>query len=408
MEQGDRLMARARGATVSLMRRPFSAVAVVGAALLLVLLATTLAAGDFAPLRLAGVRHVANNGASAGPQQPQYARLPTPVPGELNPMQANFMAIAGVSPSDVWVSGAFAGSGGGGEPFLLHFDGSRWSRVTTPLSQPMTSISMDAPDDGWAIAGTTILHYSGGAWQIVTDQPAGVPVGSYLSAISMDAPDDGWIVGSQPATGNGPGGSLLLHYADGQWTPYTRPSLALITTLYNVSMYAPNDGWAVGAQFATEGVTGVIAHYQDGAWTQMGTFGGANMLRVAAAGPDEAWAVGVGGPTSGILVHCVDGACQQVQSPTPNILSVVSARSPSQGWIGGDGAVIFGLQGGNWIQRTPTYHQVSLTGLLAFSDRDGWAIGQSNGVSLPPGAVMFRCVNGAWQVYQPHVRWGDG
>ena len=405
MEQGDRLMGHARRATATLRRRPFSAVAVVGAALLLVLLAHTLATGDFAPLRLGGVRHVANNGLATGPQQSQqsqYARLPTPVPGELNPMQAELDNISGTSPSDIWVSGLY-NSG----PFLLHFDGSQWTRAAIPLAQPISGLSMVAPDDGWAITGSAILHYTGGAWRIFTMHPPGVAPGSFLASLSMDAPDDGWITSSLPSTSNGPGGSLLLHYSGGQWTPYSGPSVALNSNLFNIDMYAPDDGWAVGNQYATDAVVGVIAHYQDGAWTQVGSFHGASLVRVAAAGPNEAWAVGVGGPTSGILVHCLDGSCQQADSPTPNILSVVSMRSSQEGWIGGDGAVIFHLQGGNWTQRAPTYHQVSLTGLLVFSDQDGWAIGQSNGTSLPPGAVMFRCVNGIWQVYQLRVPWGS-
>lgn len=412
MEQGDRLVGRERHATASLKRRPFSAVAVVGAAVVLILLAHTLATGDFAPLRLGGVRHGVNNGVLVGPQQqqqPQNARLPAPIPGELNLQSARLTAIAGTSPSDIWLAGEYdGGSGAGAQEFLLHYDGVQWSRAADQAQQSISDISMVAPDDGWAVAGSAILHYSGGAWQVFGQQPPGVAPGGYMQSVSMSSPDDGWIVGALPANGNSPVGSLLLHYTGGQWTPYTRPSLALNTNLFSVSMYAPNDGWAVGNQFTTDAVVGVVAHYQDGAWTQVGSLHGASLFRVAAAGPNEAWAVGVGGPTSGILVHCLDGSCQQVDSPTPNILSVVSEHTPDEGWIGGDGAVIFHRQGDLWTQRMPTYHQVSLVGLLAFSDVDGWAIGQSNGTSLPSGAVIFRCVNGTWQVYPLHVPWGNG
>lgn len=405
----SRIGVKARLARAAVARRPFSAVAAVAAALVFVLLAQSLASGHFAPLRLGGVRNVVNNGALVNqPQQRPYAQIPTPVPGELVTTSAQFDAIAGTSPADIWIAGESnqggPGTQNGAKPFLLHFDGSQWSLLTSPVPDPISSISMDAPDDGWAVAGSAILHYTGGAWTVFTTLPAGVAQGSYMNSISMSSRDDGWIIGTQATNGNAPAGGMLLHYSGGQWALYTRPSLALNTTLLNVSMYSPNDGWAVGSQFNADTVTGVVAHYQDGAWTQVGTFGGANFIRVAAAGPNEAWVVGVGGPTSGILVHCLDGACQQVPSPTPNILSVVSARSPSQGWIGGDGAVIFRRDGSQWTQRTPTYHQVSLTGLLIFSDLDGWAIGQSGGLSMPAGAVLFRCVNGAWQVYQLHVR----
>jgi hypothetical protein len=406
----SRIGVKARLARGAVARRPFSAIAAVAAALVFVLLAQSLASGQFAPLRLGGVRTIVNNGAASGqqPQQQQYLRIPTPIPGELDPAQTQFSAIAGTSPSDVWVagsasSGAYA-QGVNAGAIILHFDGSRWSSVAIPSSDPITGMTMVAPGDGWAVAGGDILRYINGAWQLYQTYPSGQANGSYLNSISMSSPDDGWIIGSQPGNGNGPDAGILLHYTGGQWTPYASPSFALNTLLLDVSMYASNDGWAVGSEFTNDTNAGVIAHYQDGVWTQVGTFSGSNLLRVSAAGPDEAWAVGIGGPSAGIIVHCLDGVCQQVPSPTPNILSVITSRSTSEGWIGGDGAVIFRRDGSQWTQRNPTYHQVSLTGLLAFSDRDGWAIGQSSGFSLPPGAVMFHCVNGVWQVYQLHVR----
>lgn len=415
-EAGDGAIARrgapARRARAVVARRPFSSIAVVAATLVMALLAQALASGQFAPLRLGGVRDLPDtNGPVSGQQQQQqqqYPRIPTPVPGELDITQTTLTAIAGTSPSDVWVAGsATSGAhtqGVNTNALILHFDGSRWSSVANPSSDPINGMAMVAPGDGWAVAGSNILRYTNGAWQLYQTYPAGQANGSYLLGVSMSSPDDGWIIGSRPGDANGPGAGVLLHYTGAQWQPYTYPSFALNTTLLDISMLSPNDGWAVGNQYTSDTNSGVIAHYQDGAWTQVGTFSGANLLRVSAAGPNEAWAVGIGGPSSGIIVHCFGGVCRQVPSPTPNILSVVSSRSSSQTWIGGDGAVIFRRDGDSWTQRTPTYHQVSLTGLLAFSDRDGWAIGQSNGVSLPPGVAMFHCVNGVWQVYQLHVR----
>lgn len=395
----------------TLTRRPFSAVAVVSAALMLVLLAHTLATGQIAPLRLGGVRHVVDN-RSVTQQQPQYAPIPTPVPGELDPSHAQLYSIAGTSPSDIWIAGEFDGAAegtpSGGGPFFLHYDGSHWSRAPAPSSQPITGIAMDAPEEGWAITQSAILRYTGGAWRVFTSQPPGVPADSYLSSIAMSSPEDGWIIGMRPSDGTAPASNILLHYSGDQWTPYAGPSLGANTVLQSVTMYSPDDGWAVGSHFTSDGVSGVIAHYQSGVWTLMGGgFANANLLRVSAAGPDDAWAVGVGGPTSGILVHCLNGSCAQVPSPTPNLLSVVTMRSSADGWIGGDGAIIFHRDGSMWTQRNPTYHQVSLTGLLVFSDLDGWAIGQSNGQSLPPGAVILRCANGVWQVYRLHVPWQE-
>jgi hypothetical protein len=288
---------------------------------------------------------------------------------------------------------------------ILHFDGSRWTRVPTPSRFPIAAITMDAPGDGWALADTTILHYTGGAWQLFPTAAVTFGTGASLYHISMSSPDDGWIAGSQESSAQGGATSFLLHFQNGQWLPYQGGILNSIGYLNDLSMRSPNDGWATASTYTADSETGVVLHYQDGSWTAVGSgFPGATLSSVAAAGPNEAWAVGIGGPSAGIIVHCLDGVCQQVPSPTPNILSVITSRSTSEGWIGGDGAVIFRRDGSQWTQRSPTYHQVSLTGLLAFSDRDGWAIGQSSGVSLPPGAVMFHCVNGVWQVYQLHVR----
>lgn len=407
MQQDDGPMGHARRALFVARRRPFSAVAVVCAALLLVLLGQSLATGHFAPLRLGGVRNVAVNG-QLGPSR--SVAFPTTAPGELDLTHSQFTSIAATSPSDIWLGGSTTTGSQtqhvNTSAVILHFDGSQWSSAPNPSPDPITGIAMLAPGDGWAVAGSAILRYSNGLWSLYQTYPGGSATGAYLTSISMDTPYDGWIVGALPNNGNG-ASSILLHYAGGQWTPYTRPSLALNSTLESVSMHTPGDGWAVGNQYVNGSSSAVVAHYQNGAWTQVGTFPGANLLRVSAAGPEEAWAVGIGGPTSGLLVHCLDNACQQIPSPSPNILGVVTAHSSARAWVGGDGAVIYSWDGNMWTQRSPTYHQVSLFGLLVFSDSDGWAIGQSNGTSLPPGVVVFRCVNGVWQVYQLHVRWGS-
>jgi hypothetical protein len=223
---------------------------------------------------------------------------------------------------------------------------------------------------------------------------------AWLSDISMVASDEGWAVGTE--NGASSQRSFLLHCHDGVWTRQDVLETGNTSSLFGISMYSADEGWAVGTSYS--GIpTAFVLHYQNEHWSREGTgFAQASFASVSAAGPDDAWAVGAGGPTSGIAVHCVNGTCMPVSVPTPNLLGAVRMRSPSDGWIAGDGAVTLHYDGDQWTTEGVTIHGEHLTGIAMTSDRDGWAVGAQYG-DPTLGSAMLRCQNGRWQVYPLHI-----
>jgi photosystem II stability/assembly factor-like uncharacterized protein len=168
-------------------------------------------------------------------------------------------------------------------------------------------------------------------------------------------------------------------------------------------MLSADEGWAVGTIYG-EGPTGYVLHYANGRWSREGAgFPQATLTSVSAAGPDDAWVVGVGGPTTGIALHCISGTCAIVSLPTPNILSSVKMLSPTDGWIVGDGAATLRYDGRQWTKEGITIHGEELTGIAMTSDREGWAVGSMMSGDPAAGSALLRCHNGTWQPYTLHI-----
>src|SRR5262249_56290927 len=84
---------------------------------------------------------------------------------------------------------------------------------------------------------------------------------------------------------------------------------------------------------------------------------------VAAVAPGEAWAVGTTGPMGpGFIAHYSGGIWREVLSPTPNMLHAIAMRSPTQGWIAGDGAATLRLTDRGWEKEGLIIHRVALSG----------------------------------------------
>jgi hypothetical protein len=338
--------------------------------------------------------------ADAGASAPLTIR-----PGELAPWLIQLNSIAAGYPNDVWAVGS-AETGTGMSPLILHFDGSGWKRVLTPVPYPMTGVS-SVPHSGqaWAVGENTILHESGGVWtvQYQYQPPAGFQ--SSLSSVSMISIGEGWASGVEYSSTSGSASQhgILLHYLYGTWIPVSVSVPSQTWALYGVSMLSPNEGWAAGVSYADTSA-GLVLHYSGGRWSREASgITGAMLSGVSAAGPDDAWAVGVGGPTTGIVLHCSQSACSAVSVPSPNILGGVTMLAPDDGWIVGDGAATLHYDGQRWTKVGIVVHGEHLFGIAMASDREGWAVGTMQGGDPAQGSALLRCHNGVWQTYTLHL-----
>src|SRR3990170_2200977 len=80
----------------------------------------------------------------------------------------------------------------------------RWQWLG-PTTGPLSSVSMVASDDGWAV-GSAILHWDGDVWNEVPSPTAGP-----LNSVSMVTSDDGWAVGNE---------GTMLHWDGRSWIEY--------------------------------------------------------------------------------------------------------------------------------------------------------------------------------------------
>ncbi len=250
---------------------------------------------------------------------------------------------------------------------LLHYTGGKWVQVdnTAILSEQaqifgFSSVFMRSADDGWMIGSGSVpnqpgqpllvLHYDGHAWTQARD-----PLFASLDLQQVTEAPDGevWITGidtSKPGF-DGDDAAAIIHYDGSRWTR-EQDTLAN-DRLMGLAMVSASEGWAVG--YTPNGTgphpagpqMGLIAHYQNGAWTTQRTVAGPasdtffSLSAVAMVSASEGWAVG----NEGTILHYQHGSWSQVQSPTDKNLESMTMVSPTEGWAMGAGIILHYLNG---------------------------------------------------------------
>jgi hypothetical protein len=232
-----------------------------------------------------------------------------------------------------------------------HWNGTQWSKVTTPdvatSDEKLLAVNASAASEAWAVgfqaapgaqAVPLAIHWNGTAWTAVTAPPP-VPAGttlasSSLTGIAATSATDIWAVGNfAVAAGlNVQGGTLILHYDGTAWKVINSPNGTGPSQLFGVAATAQNDAWAVGDVIATDGsgqpAQTLVMHWNGTKWTIVtspSVNSNPSLLSVSAASATDVWAVGVRTErVSDSEVHSVsliehwDGATWSMV-PTPSI-----------------------------------------------------------------------------------------
>jgi hypothetical protein len=138
-------------------------------------------------------------------------------------------------------------------------------------------VSAVSASDAWAVglAGchTLTLHWDGTSWSRVTS-PSGS--GCYdpgssneLDGVSADSGSDAWATGYN-CTGAAQCPPLMLHWDGTSWTKVASPHPSSLTEPYGVSAVSGSDAWAVGAydHVATHTWKTLILHWNGTSWTK--------------------------------------------------------------------------------------------------------------------------------------------
>jgi hypothetical protein len=227
---------------------------------------------------------------------------------------SDLRAISAVGPSDIWAVG-----GKGGEALIEHWNGSSWSVVSQPNPGTFNrffGVAAVSGQDAWAVgqfnssglAQTLVQRWNGSSWSIVPS-PNVPNQHNQLNAITaVPGSSELWAVGSA-----GPS-QVILRWNGAQWSLAPSPNPGINPNLTGVVALSPNDVWAVGFTSSGSGVVETLIEHWDGStWSVVpspnpsATYN--HLMGVAAAGPNDVWAVGdYNGPGGRTLMLHWDGA----------------------------------------------------------------------------------------------------
>jgi hypothetical protein len=99
--------------------------------------------------------------------------------------QAKLYDVEALAPDNVWAVGE-----DGGQTLVLHWDGTTWNEVSTPVFGAVNGVEALSPSDIWAVGDEGVMHWDGAGWSLVDAPPMN------LEGIDAFAPDDIWAVGA--------------------------------------------------------------------------------------------------------------------------------------------------------------------------------------------------------------------
>jgi hypothetical protein len=199
-----------------------------------------------------------------------------------------------ISPQDVWAVGAASNYG---QPIVLHWDGTSWSKVAAPAelgtAGALTAVAAIPGTSQVWVSGRDedgngiVARWTGAGWETFSMRIGGGRPGSLAAASSSSA----WIVGD--TSSGGPTRDAIYHWDGASWTRVPAPSpSATHNSLIGVAVRSDSDAWAVGS-FQTGKKSHALALHWDGSkWSRV-TAPGLVLTAVSTVpGSREAWAVG--------------------------------------------------------------------------------------------------------------------
>ncbi|HUT56097.1 MAG TPA: hypothetical protein VM658_22085 [bacterium] len=277
---------------------------------------------------------------------------------------------------------------------MWHYSSGAWSVVDLSglglETSDLRSVHFTSAGEGWAVGvGESsaeryvdfglILHYSGGAWSLVS-APLDIYDDMELNSVQFTSADEGWAVGLDWFYG-----SAILHYSQGVWTAEDVPALGLDDGMLN-SVFFPTDdeGWAVGNGWDgwSPFSPGTVLHYHDGSWSRVTP----PFIQTYLPPDDGNW--------------------------PPIYLNAVHFPTADKGWVGGAfvtydrygqeryNDLIIKFDAAAWTASSPLIMDGHfLLRELSFPDlSDGWAVGYS---PSNQNGFILHYQDGAWKNIEP-------
>jgi hypothetical protein len=280
------------------------------------------------------------------------------------------LAVAAASDGEMWAVGGFGPRNAPTSTLAERWDGQLWVVTATPNNgtvNVLNAVAAAGPEDVWAVGRSSngiedlplIEHWDGLGWTL---SPAlSVPGGAVLYGVAT-AGRTVWAVGASGSALLGTEQSLILRWDGNAWISETLPALPGTTVLRAVTAPSPNDAWAVGAQ----GDRPLAFRFTGTRWRRVPVPGRGQLVAVAPAPDDGAWAVG-----SSILRW--DGTAWTDAGPArrQGTIDGIAAVTADEAWAAGS---------------SPTATKGVTRALVQRFDGTGWAV--VNGPGIPGSEVL--------------------
>lgn len=292
-------------------------------------------------------------------------------------LPAALLATAGTAADNVFVVGGDPEDGRG--PYVLHFNGSCWKRLSTGATGALWWISFQPIDGSFYMVGERglILRYDLTTGTFERFETPGTPT---LFGIWGQSADDIWAVGGE--VGNENGGGVLWHFNGIAWSKFDLSSTfpAGVPTLFKIWGRNPDDIYAVGR-------SGTILHYDGESWSQQASDTIRPLFTVHG---NDSLVVATGGFIDGALVEN-DGSGFVDRTPRgiEQLNGVFVPPSGTAVAIGNSSTVALRgtsdwLRGASGIGTPRDFHAVWI-------DPEGgvWGVGGDLSVSLSAGVLVY-------------------
>ncbi len=302
------------------------------------------------------------------------------------------------APQDGWIVGR--------QGTMLHYDGSGWRRLNSPLRDDLLAIDMISSLEGWVVAagtngsGMRLLHLANGQWR-VEENPSRRPVIRGLRALSAQ---NVWLLAITPgetvaelwqydglywqqrasvpftsAGGlhmpesscgwlSGANGDTVVLYTGNVWRSYLLRTPEQ-SEIRHIDFFNCRVAWAVGQN-------GRAFIFDNSGWRPVRPLITDDLLQVAAISRSEAWATARGGR----LLFFNGVEWNEVESPTDRDLTLLAFRGRELGFAGGEDGVVLRYQGGAWALDAFPFAGGFFRPPLILNEHDAWAITPLQGI----------------------------
>jgi alpha-tubulin suppressor-like RCC1 family protein len=170
-------------------------------------------------------------------------------------------AVSGTNPDDLWAVGTFSDGENFSALLLLQWNGTAWTFFAPPTEgdQFGVAVTVVSPDDAWAVGdeleGTVSAHFNGKKWSMVTTPQVNVKDSvNDLTAIANAGADDIWASGFEDDGGINFRVPYLLRWTGKAWKLLKVPNSGSEgSLLLGVAALSATDVWVAGATFDTDG-----------------------------------------------------------------------------------------------------------------------------------------------------------